>query len=95
MSAPARRQDPAPLLNRHQKDLLISISGKRCAWRVRNGWRPKGCFNSFGLTTAEALVRHGLAIAVPGKGTTRLEATGAGEALARELKLKRQRERRT
>ncbi|WP_281928533.1 hypothetical protein [Roseibium album] len=92
MNAQVRKQEPDPKLNRHQKDLLMSISGKRCAWRVRNGWRPKGDLTSFGLRTADTLIRHGLAVEVPGKGTTRLEATGAGEWLAREIKMKRQQE---
>ena len=77
-------------LTKTQKDLLVTLSGRKCAWRTHGGWRPKGSTTGFHLATADALIVRKLAMKAHGRGTLRLELTGAGEALAREIKYERQ-----
>lgn len=76
-------------LTRAQEDLMVELSGRRCAWRVGGGWRPKGSNRRIRLETAEKLVLRGLAVEVAGRGTTRLELTNSGEAEALHIKKQR------
>lgn len=94
MNAQVHKFDLDPKLTKAQKDLLVALSGRSCAWRARNQWRPKGSLKGFQLAAGDALMRHGLAEQVYGKGTTRLELTGSGEAFARQVKYQRQQESR-
>lgn len=68
------------------RELLLALAGNSCAWRGRGCWSPKGHAKSYKLNSGEALIRRDLAQEVSGKGTTRLQLTGAGEWLAKEIK---------
>ncbi|EFO29115.1 conserved hypothetical protein [Roseibium sp. TrichSKD4] len=89
MTCPLRSTPETDPLTKAQEDLLVEISGRKCAWRVGGGWRPKGSNRRIRLETADKLVIRGLAVEVAGKGTTRLELTHSGEAEALHIKKQR------
>lgn len=76
-----------------QQTLLVAISGGRCAWRVRNGWQPKGSLRHVPLKVGDAILARGLADVLGGKGSGRLVLTDAGEILARDIKQRKNRRR--
>ncbi|TYC65637.1 hypothetical protein FMN63_24965 [Stappia sp. BW2] len=81
-------------LTKAQKDLLVEISGNKCAWRTSTGgkgrWRPKGQRSGHTLSTGDALVHRDLAMILYGKGPPRLVLNYRGEGLALEIKKERQ-----
>lgn len=68
------------------QDLVIALQFNSCAWKIRNGWRPKRPGGKdFKKATGDVLVRKQLATIESGKGSLRLVLTGAGEDMAKAI----------
>lgn len=76
-------------LTQAARDLVLTLRGNSCAWKVRGGWRPKGGGKTFLASTATILINKGLADIRISRGPQRLELTSAGEELAKLLKAQR------